>query len=53
MRYVHEITKYADILKIGSVIELAMTIEEGFIQKTRQRSSLQFGGKNLFNSLPR
>ena len=28
-------------------------IEEGFIQKRRQRSSLLFGGQNLFNSLPR
>ena len=28
-------------------------IEEGFIQKKRQRSSLRLGGQNLFNSLPR
>ena len=26
--------------------------KEGFIQKRRQRSSLLFGGQNLFNSLP-
>ena len=30
-----------------------ITIEEGFIQMTRQMSSLLFGGQNLFNSLPR
>ena len=28
------------------------TIEKGYIQKRRQRSSLLFGGQNLFNSLP-
>ena len=28
-------------------------IEEGFIQKTGQRSSLLIGGQNLFHSLPR
>ena len=30
---------------------LYCSIEEGFIQKRRQRSSLLFGGHNLFNSL--
>ena len=32
---------------------LQALIKEGFIQKTRQRSSLLFRGYNLFNSLPR
>ena len=31
----------------------SVVIEEGFIQKTRKRSSLLFGGQNVFNSLPR
>ena len=30
----------------------SVTIEEGFIQKRRQRSSLLFGGQNWFNALP-
>ena len=30
-----------------------ISMEEGFIQKQRQRSSLLFGGQNLLNSLPR
>ena len=32
---------------------MCWTREEGFLQKTRQRSSLLFGGQNLFNSFPR
>ena len=30
-----------------------ISMEEGFIQKQRQRSSRLFGGQNLLNSLPR
>ena len=32
---------------------MEVTIEEGFIQKRKQRSSLLLGGQNCFNSLPR
>ena len=33
--------------------EMPTAIEEGFIQKRRQRSSLLLGGQNLFESIPR
>ena len=36
----------------GGTVKTIGTIEEGFIQKIRQRSSLLFGGQNLFNALP-
>ena len=39
---------------LGSCLGVSYnSIEEGFIQKRRPRSSLLFGGQNLFNSFPR
>ena len=35
------------------LLDYGKHIEEGFIQKRRQRSSLLFGGQNRFHSLPR
>ena len=41
------------ILHISKKLVNLTLIEEGFIQKRRQRSSLLLWGQNLFNSLPR
>ena len=44
---------YSKIYKVlAEVLGYNQIIEEGWKQKTRQRSSRRFGGQNVFNSLP-
>ena len=40
-------------LGLGSLGRSSHTIQAGYIQKTRQRSSMLVGGQHLCNSLPR
>ena len=44
--------KYKMFSMQGFLVCLPLSIEEGAMQKKRQRLSLLFGGQNLFNSLP-
>ena len=41
------------LLQLLLFTQLTVSIEEGFIQKRRLKSSLLLGGQNLFHSLPR